>query len=277
MTVPREYVEARRVLLDALQALGDHLSSFVLVGAQAVYLHAGAETGVGGIPMTTDGDLMINADLLAPDPEITGVLQGAGFSGSHNPGSWVSPEGVAIDIMVCPHQSGRTGSNKRSGRLPPHANHLARITKGLEPALVDHTGMTLRALDPTDSRTTDVKVAGPAALVVAKLTKIAERTAEADSGRRDRSRDKDAVDILRILVGVEMRTLIEGFALHRPIPEARLVSDAAVQFLATNQGQGGQGALRRLIMQGLPGEPVALAQWDYLVGELLASIRSEKT
>ena len=49
--------------------------------------------------MTTDGDLMIGADLLALDPEITGVLESAGFSGSHNPGSRVSPGGVAIDIM----------------------------------------------------------------------------------------------------------------------------------------------------------------------------------
>lgn len=277
MNVPHEYEGARRVLLDALQALGDHLSSFILVGAQAVYLHTGDGTGVGGTPMTTDGDLMINADLLAPDPELTSVLEAAGFSGSHNPGSWVSPEGVAIDVMVCPHQSGRTGQAKRSGRLPPHADHLARITRGLEPALVDHTVMTLRALDPKDRRTIEVNVAGPAALIVAKLTKIAERTAEADAGRRDRSRDKDAVDILRILVGVETSTLAEGFALHRSMPESRLVGDAAMQFLRHEQDQAGQGALRRLIRQGLPGESVALAQWDYLAGELLSSVRSGTT
>ena len=45
MNTPREYVEARRVLLDALQALGDHLSSFILVGAQAVYLFGSAAGG----------------------------------------------------------------------------------------------------------------------------------------------------------------------------------------------------------------------------------------
>ncbi len=32
------YVLARRVLLDALEALGDHREAIVLVGAQAVYL-----------------------------------------------------------------------------------------------------------------------------------------------------------------------------------------------------------------------------------------------
>ncbi len=39
------YVIARRVLLDAVEALGDHRHATVLVGAQAVYLH------------TTDADL----------------------------------------------------------------------------------------------------------------------------------------------------------------------------------------------------------------------------
>lgn len=33
-----EYVEARRVLLDALDAMRPHLGAIVLVGAQAVYL-----------------------------------------------------------------------------------------------------------------------------------------------------------------------------------------------------------------------------------------------
>jgi hypothetical protein len=35
------YVAARRVLLDALEVLVDHLPSLVLVGAQAVYLQVG--------------------------------------------------------------------------------------------------------------------------------------------------------------------------------------------------------------------------------------------
>lgn len=35
------YIAARRVLLDALNALGPHRASVVLVGAQAIYLHVG--------------------------------------------------------------------------------------------------------------------------------------------------------------------------------------------------------------------------------------------
>lgn len=34
-----EYVQARRILLDALQALGSHRKAVVLVGAQAIYEH----------------------------------------------------------------------------------------------------------------------------------------------------------------------------------------------------------------------------------------------
>jgi hypothetical protein len=36
-----EYIAARRVLLDALEALGAHRKAVVLVGAQAIYLHVG--------------------------------------------------------------------------------------------------------------------------------------------------------------------------------------------------------------------------------------------
>lgn len=39
--LPQEYVAARRVLLDALTALAAHRDQIILVGAQAVYHHAG--------------------------------------------------------------------------------------------------------------------------------------------------------------------------------------------------------------------------------------------
>jgi hypothetical protein len=39
------YVIARRVLLDALEALGEHREATILVGAQAVYLHTGISDG----------------------------------------------------------------------------------------------------------------------------------------------------------------------------------------------------------------------------------------
>jgi hypothetical protein len=55
----REYVEARRVLLDALTALEPHIEAFVLIGAQAVYLHS-AGRSPGYQPFTTDADLALD-------------------------------------------------------------------------------------------------------------------------------------------------------------------------------------------------------------------------
>jgi len=49
-----EYVVARRVLLDALEALGGHCDALILVGAQAVYLHTGAAS-FAVAEHTTDG------------------------------------------------------------------------------------------------------------------------------------------------------------------------------------------------------------------------------
>jgi hypothetical protein len=39
--VDPEYLEARRVLLDALEALAPHAPALVIAGAQAVYLRVG--------------------------------------------------------------------------------------------------------------------------------------------------------------------------------------------------------------------------------------------
>ena len=73
-----EYVMARRVLLDALEALGEHLPSLILVGAQAVYFHAG-DTPINVPIFTTDADIAIDVGLLTSEPEIGGRLRRAGF------------------------------------------------------------------------------------------------------------------------------------------------------------------------------------------------------
>ncbi len=55
------YVLSRRVLLDALEALGKHRQAVILVGSQAVYLHVG-DADLAVAPFTTDGDLAIVPD-----------------------------------------------------------------------------------------------------------------------------------------------------------------------------------------------------------------------
>ena len=57
------YVRARRVLLDALDALREHRGAVLLVGAQAIYLHTG-EVDLAVAPYTSDADLALNPTVL---------------------------------------------------------------------------------------------------------------------------------------------------------------------------------------------------------------------
>ncbi len=61
---------------------------------------------------------------------------------------------------------------------------------------MDNDELTLGALDPSDLRSVTARVAGPAALLVAKAHKIHDRVAE---GRPARLVDKDATDVVRLM------------------------------------------------------------------------------
>ncbi|MFD8494468.1 hypothetical protein [Amycolatopsis sp. NPDC059657] len=223
MLYPAEYSAARTVLLDALEALSSHLPSIVLVGAQGVYLHTGSAE-LAQPPMTTDADLALDTSALADEPEITSALKSAGFTPGRNPGSWLSRTGIAVDLMVVPAQSGTTKKDARAARISPHARDTARITPGLEPALVDHCLQVITALEPTDPRQIELKVAGPAALLIAKSIKIAERIADAEAGKSERLKEKDALDMFRLLQAIETEDLARGIQKHFADPQAAEVS-----------------------------------------------------
>lgn len=162
--VAPEYAAARAVLLDALEALGSHRENVVLVGAQAVYHHTGATTL--NVPvMTTDADLALDTRLLSDDPEIGACPRNAGFAPGANPGHWIGAGEVAVDLMVVPYQANTQKQSARSARIPPHEAKTARITPGLEPALVDCERVEIGALSPEDHRQFTIRVAGPAALL----------------------------------------------------------------------------------------------------------------
>ena len=73
------YQKARRVLLDALEVLHDHLGAIVLVGAQAIYLRTGnADLAVA--PTTTDADLALDPSLLGQEPALESAMKAAGFA-----------------------------------------------------------------------------------------------------------------------------------------------------------------------------------------------------
>jgi hypothetical protein len=224
------YALARGVLLDALDALGNQRNAVVLVGAQAIYLHTGAaELAVA--EFTTDSDLGIDPGALKSRPELEEALSDAGFSQSVQPGTWVAtrrlegrPVNVDLDLMV-PEALG--GGGRRGARLPePHGNRAARKARGLEAALVDREVREIGALDERDTRRFRVAVAGPAALLVAKLHKIHERT-----GAPGRASDKDALDVLRLLRAVPTETLAEALNLLREDPLSAEVTKQAISYL----------------------------------------------
>ena len=206
------YLIARRVLLDALDALGEHRDAIVLVGAQAVYLRVG-DADLALAPYTTDADLVIDPHRLAEIPPLEQVLLGAGFApaSGDSVGVWLTRKRtsrqveaeIAVDLLV--PLSVSPGSGRRAARLPGHHAKAARIVRGLDGAVVDADLMRLSALEPDDGRSVEVRVAGAGALLIAKAHKIDDRLGS------DRLTDKDAFDVLRLLRGTATADLAERF------------------------------------------------------------------
>lgn len=220
-------IAARAALLDALEALGAHRDAVVLVGAQAIYIHTG-EAPVALAPYTKDTDLAIDVRALRDDPRIEGAMTAAGFvldPVPNQPGTWISPAGVPVDLMVPEALSGRGG--RRGARIPPHASTATRRAVGLEAAVVDNQITRIVALDSGDGRAFDVNVAGPAALLVSKLHKISERR-----DNPQRLIDKDAHDVYRLLVAFPTLELATALARLRRDELAGPVTVQAVGFLA---------------------------------------------
>lgn len=196
------YVLARRVLLNALDALGDHKHSVVLVGAQAIYVRVGDGDIAAVAPFTTDGDLVVDPRLLKEIPPLEKAMLGASFI-KKDIGIWLAREktkdnvnvDVTVDLLAPEALSPGTGS--RNAGLIGHEAGAARKTPGLECALVDFDVVNLKALEAIDARTHDLRVGGPAALLVSKTKKIADRTGT------KRLKDKDALDVLRLLRGTQ--------------------------------------------------------------------------
>lgn len=264
-----EYVSARRALLDALAALEEHLDNLVLVGAQAVYQHAG-EAELNVPMMTTDGDLAVNTHGLADAPEIGKLLRAAGFTPGSNPGHWIAASSVAVDLMVVPHQAGTTRGSARAALLEPHEKFTARITRGLEPALIDNERITLAALEPGDPREFQLRVAGPAALMTAKAIKIAERLNRADA-EPGRLKGKDALDAFRILQAIDTADLVEGFLRHHHDEHAGAVTSEAIE-LYREHASTPQGAFALLAAGAAQGDPAVAPAFSALVTNLLAAL-----
>lgn len=217
------YVLARRALLDALEALGDQRAAVVVVGAQAIYLLTG-EADIAIAPFTTDSDLALVPELLQDQPRLAEAIEKAGFTPTGEIGIWSKQDWlerdkvlVTIDFLV-PVTLG--GPGRRAARLGAHGDRIARKVSGLEPITIDHVMMTIESLETGDQRAFPVAVAGPAALIVAKLHKIRDRRGTG------RSSDKDALDLLRLLRAVPNMELVARF-------RALLAASASVEAAQT--------------------------------------------
>jgi hypothetical protein len=215
-------VEARRALLDAVEALGGHVDQIVLVGAQAVYLHTD-EVTLGVALFTKDADLALIPPL-ADEPNIEKAMRGAGFRPGSQPGIWLDQNGQ-VDLLV-PEGLAPVGG-RRAARLKGHGKRAARKVLGLEGAAVDNEIRIVAALHPSDHRSLRMQVASPAALLVAKLYKLGERREEPGA---DRLSDKDAFDVYRLLQ-LPSAHLTRG--MHRLLGDKRSaqVTETALRFL----------------------------------------------
>lgn len=264
---------ARSALLDALEALREQRDALVLIGAQAIYLHTGAAPVALG-EATKDSDLAVDPRALSDDPLLDEAMQRAGFHRNltePQPGSWLSPSGIPVDLMVPAALAGSGG--RRGARIPPHSRHATRRTPGLEAVVVDHAPMTITALDPADRRSAVIEVAGPAALLVAKLHKLGER-----QERPERLLDKDAHDIYRLLAATETSTVSSTLAELRNDELAGATTRVAIGYLEQLFASGPEalGSMMAGRAEELVGDPsVVSAAVAVLASDLIAALGSE--
>ena len=263
------YVRARTALLDAAHALTEQLDAVVLVGAQAVYLHTG-DADFAAAEYTTDADFCVGPADLRDTPLLPDLLEARGFLLREHPGAWLSPDGIPVDLMV---PESLAGAGSRGARLGPHGNKAARRAKGLEGALVDRERMKIASLDPGVERTVAMLVAGPAALLVAKVHKIAERT-----GTGDRVSDKDALDALRLLQAIDTATFGAGLARLSDHEVSAVVAAEAVSQLAPLFGTPEAVGISMAVRAARPNAEadVISASFTALVSELLAATAASR-
>jgi len=176
---------------------------------------------------------------------------------------------VPVDLLV-PEAVG--GSGRRGARLGERGKDVARKSRGLEATLRDNRLATVGALEEVDARRFDIRVAGPGALLVAKLHKLAERAAEPGG---ERLKDKDALDVLRLLRVIPLDVFTDGLGRLRGETMSGAVTREAIVFLerlfGTPSSPGSRMAVRATA--GLE-DPVTIGDsCAVLADELVRSLR----
>jgi hypothetical protein len=233
------------------------------------------EADLAVAPFTTDGDLVIEPGVLGRAPPIEKVLSNAGFrpQSRDSVGIWISHRPiskgqvpVAVDLLVPVSVS--PGKGRRAAKLQGHDPKAARIVEGLEGALIDFDRMALGALEVSDERKHDIRVAGPAALLVSKLHKIADR----QSG--ERLHDKDALDAFRLLRGTSSDEMADRVKVLLGQPLSRVPTERAIELLADLFGDRSYNGVKMIVRAtaGLAdGDELSLS-FEILSRELLNAI-----
>lgn len=271
-------IAARRVLLDALEALEQHREGLVLVGAQAIYLYTG-DADVAIATTTKDSDIALIPVRLTPEPTLDAAMTAAGFSHDRSvqqPGEWSSGEELDPPVELLVPEGLHAGGGRRGARIPPHSKYAARVVAGLEAAAMSHRRMKIASLEPDrDSREITMRVASPAGLLVAKAYKIGERATTA----ANRLLDKDAHDLYRLLRAVppgdvvaDLRVVL-GDDLAGPVTERALMwlgehADTHEALIPTMAGRA----------EALVGEPEDVSQRTWaLIQEVLDDVAGDRT
>jgi hypothetical protein len=170
---------------------------------------------------------------------------------------------VYVDIMV---PDALAGPGTRGARLGKHGKRAARRAHGLEGALVDRDRRTIESFEATDTRSASIWVAGPGALLVAKVHKIAERV-----GESDRTRDKDALDVLRLLRAVPTAEMVERLGrLAEDQHAAPVTAEARTHVVDLFAATHAEGVVMAVRAAGTDEEPETIASsMTLLAGDLL--------
>lgn len=146
MTYAPITVAARRVLLDALEALEEHRQGLVLVGAQAIYLYTG-DSDVAIATTTKDSDIALIPARLPFEPTLDAAMLASDFTHdrSHQqPGEWSSARELAPPVDLLVPEGLHAGGGRRGARIAPHSKHDRR-------ACLDRTNAPSRPKTPTTS------------------------------------------------------------------------------------------------------------------------------
>jgi hypothetical protein len=267
------YTVARQNLLHALHALEIYRrDAIVVVGAQAIYLQTHEADTSPFLPFTLDSDLAVDPRKLETVPPIRQTLIEHGYQHrADNPGLYWAPgssddrplDGAAVDILV--PEEFATGRGRRDARIPGDNERAARRVPGLEAALYDRDLMTIGGFGE-EQRGIEAFVAGPAALIVAKAQKIADRGDE-------RLKAKDASDVFLLLRAFDVHELGARFAALAAVEEIRVPlrqSVAAVREVFIN-GTKGRTLLAAAIGDD-PGRAELLDAFRYLSLDLASAI-----